>query len=33
MSSHLRRYYHHWLRWHARVAEHLAMQQRPAWWC
>lgn len=33
MVSQLRRYFCLWLRWHARLAEYLALQRHPAWWC
>ena len=33
MEPRLRRYYDTWLRWHVRVADHIAMQRHPAWWC
>lgn len=33
MSLRLRCYYLHWLRWHARLADHVALQRHPAWWC
>ena len=29
----LRRYVDLYIRWHSRVAEHIAMQRHPAWWC
>lgn len=33
LQQQLRRYHEHWLRWHARVTDHLSAQQHPAWWC
>ena len=33
MSPSLRRYANHWLRWNARVLEHIGGQHYPAGWC